>query len=79
MVRFRFHRGGLAESLATAIEVADKAHLADRLNAAWDFGPRLTAGDISCEYYADDPRSWGPTWIVTCKDGVMGFSDGPLQ
>lgn len=78
MVRFRFHRGGLAASLATTITVADKAELANCVNAAWDFGPRLKAEDITCEYYADDPRSWGPTWIVTCKDGVMGFSDGPL-
>lgn len=80
-MRFRFHRGGLDESLKTTTEVQNKEELLDHINA-FDFCKIV---EIKFEYYANDPRAWGDTWIVmkrmngTDNWGVAGFSDGTFD
>jgi hypothetical protein len=81
-MRFREHRGGLAESMETAIEVATRDDLIAHLRAVlapWPTAPDPAA--IICEPYSGEDRriGWAQTYIVTLPGyGVLGFADGPL-
>lgn len=85
-LKFREHRGGLAESMATVIEVPDRAALVahvKKMLAPFYFGGDIEAG-LNVEPYGCsglpllDLRIGWQTYIVTLKGyGVLGFTDGP--
>lgn len=76
MARFRFHKGSLADSLATEIQVNS---LREIPRDWWE------EGSLTCEYYGKDNRTDGypDTYIVTGiyrgRRVPVGFSDGPLR
>lgn len=84
-MKFREHRGGLAESMATVVEVADRAALVAHVKGL--LTPFAFGGDIGAGL---DVRPYDPlrlderigwyTHIVTLEGyGVLGFTDGPLK
>ena len=85
MARFRFHRGSLADSKATEIEVNSLKELMDYYNSHADEIFRITK--LSCEYYGRDdrPNGYPLTYMVKCvyaHDSVeypLGFSDELLS
>lgn len=76
--KFRFHRGGLAESMSTMIEVKTKKELLKKINEAYSFGPVVK--DVEITRYADPDRriDWEGCYIVCLPDnaGVVGWMDG---
>lgn len=85
MARFRFHRGSLADSKATEIEVNSLQELMDYYNSHADEIFRITK--LSCEYYSQDDRPGGYllTYMVKCEfahesgEYPLGFSDELLR
>jgi hypothetical protein len=79
-MKFREHRGGLGESMATVIELPAEhaalvAHCAMLLDK-WYF--EFKPEELHVEPYAFDPRISWDSYIVTIdRYGVMGFTDGP--
>lgn len=82
-VRFRMHRGGLLESLATTVSVEsldDVLKVVEELQPFSVFYNPNKCRKLSCEFYCNDDRINWETWAI--KDGnghIIGFSDGPLQ
>lgn len=82
-VRFRLHRGGLVESLATTVSVES---LNDVLEFIDEFHP-FTVGygckkvdELFCEFYGNDARIGWETYAIKNPSGhIIGFSDGPLE
>jgi hypothetical protein len=77
-MKFREHRGTLAESMETTVEVASLdellAHLAPIVAPI-----ALTAERIAIAPYAIDPRIGWDTYLVFITGyGVAGFLNGPL-
>lgn len=85
MSRFRFHRGSLADSKATEIEVNSLQELMDYYNSHADEIFRITK--LSCEYYGRDdrPNGYPLTYMVKCVyahdsgEYPLGFSDELLK
>ena len=85
MARFRFHRGSLADSKATEIEVNSLQELMDYYNSHADEIFRITK--LSCEYYGRDdrPNGYPLTYMVKCVyahesgEYPLGFSDKLLE
>lgn len=85
MARFRFHRGSLADSKATEIEVNSLQELMDYYNSHADEIFRITR--LSCEYYGRDdrPNGYPLTYMVKCVyahdsgEYPLGFSDELLR
>lgn len=73
-VLFRYHRGDLAESLKTAVEVEDSEHLVHLVFRV--YGP----GELEVSPYCDDTRpgmeTWLKTYAVTWKNAIVGFTNG---
>ena len=87
MAKFRYHRGGLRESMETVIEVSSKQDLVDKVEPDI-FGDKPNVEQITVEPYGYDNRIDWNTYIVTktipgkdgeTETGVMGFTDGPLD
>ena len=83
-MKFRLHRGGLDESMATCVEIdrskaALAAVIARDMAVAFE-GPRtVTAEDVSLEYYGFDERINWKTWVVLVRGfGVVGFTDSQV-
>lgn len=82
-MKFREHRGGLIESMATVIEMADRAALVAyiaRQLEPFHFTAAEVAAGLEVEKYGSgiDERIGWDTHIVTLKRyGVLGFTDGP--
>jgi hypothetical protein len=81
-IKFREHRGGLSDSMATVIEIENRAglvaHIAKVLEPFHFDKERVDKG-LRVEPYAHDARIGWNTHIVTLKGyGVLGFTDGPL-
>ena len=79
-MKFREHRGGLGESLATMIEFQTRTELARHLNK---IRPDLLISGAILEakpYAGDDNRiGWKDVHIlVSDKGSVIGFIDGPM-
>jgi len=74
-MRFREHRGTLADSMATVVEVADRAALVAHVENLLGH-----AADIEVKPYGGvDQRNGWDTYIVTLAGyGVLGFTDGAL-
>ena len=85
MARLRFHRGNLADSKATEIEVNSLKELMDYYNSHADEIFRITK--LSCEYYGRDdrPNGYPLTYMVKCVyahdsgEYPLGFSDELLS
>lgn len=90
MAKFRYHRGGLRESMETVIEVFSKQDIVNKLNSdryclCNDFLPE----NITIKPYGYDERIDWSTHIVIINDGtgsdqqgirgLVGFTDGPLD
>ena len=78
-MKFREHREGLAESMATLVELPDRASLVghcQNLLAPFDFVFESSALKVK-PYSGPDARiGWDSTNIVTIDGyGVMGFTD----
>jgi hypothetical protein len=83
-MRFRFHRGGLAESLATTVTVNSQAELRDVINKSGSLLDQLTPYDrirfIPQPSYSAAMRTQGrwDTHLVTINGDPMGYSDDTL-
>lgn len=81
-MKLREHRGNLADSLATTINIEptiDALFIAIRYSLAL-YGAHVDAGAIKVSPYGFDKRIGWDTHIVTVDGyGVFGFSDGPLK
>lgn len=83
MAKFREHRGGLAESLETTVEVETKADLVAHMRSKLSpFGFHFEDADMTIKPYGADPydsRIGWNTFIVTIDGyGVAGFTNGAL-
>jgi hypothetical protein len=79
-MKFREHRGGLDESLATTVELeptkdALNAQLQQRYGEWWKFNE----DDVSVKPYSFDVRIGWDTHIVCIKGAAVGYTDGPLS
>jgi hypothetical protein len=78
-MKFRFHRGGFEESMATTIEVSSMAELQIHIHTHW--ADRVDPPhNIRFEHYIYDPRNGWDTWLVMADhpSGVtypVGMSD----
>lgn len=85
MARFRYHRGSLADSLATEIQVNSLQDIEDDCNKECEC--IFSVSNLECEFYSNDYRAAGYplTYIVTgesAHDGkryTIGFSDEILS
>ena len=73
----------LSDSMATLVEVADRAALLAHVRRKFsDFGPTFADEQMHVEPYSNRPDErigWNATYIVTLEGyGVVGFTDGPL-
>jgi hypothetical protein len=78
-MRFREHRGSLADSMKTVVEVADHESLLEhirRLAQPWPTFPPVTVETVHIRPYGWDERIQWDTHIVTLDGyGVLGFTD----
>ncbi len=90
MTRFREHRGGLADSMETMVELTTMEELKSHVKKLlWQFdvpANNLRFDDIQvkpygCHCWPDERIGWAETWVVTMPGyGVLGFTDGePIQ
>lgn len=74
---FRYHRGGLAESLETTINIKDKQELYKILQdelKRWNFFFNIE--DIECIDYGYDNRCNWQTYLISIKNfGVVGMTN----
>lgn len=77
IMRFREHRGGLDESLATMVEVNNLAGLLDHIHSVF-LWPHVTDADLSFEPYGgdDDRIGWKDVHAVLLKGSIIGFVEG---
>ncbi len=78
-MKFRFHRGGLEDSMATVVEIestkkAITTHCNNTMGATF-YIPQ----DIEVKPYGYDDRIGWDTHVVTNPMGVLGFTDGPVN
>lgn len=80
IMKFREHRGDLAESMETVVELPDHAALLEhirKLAEPWPTFPSVTAETVHIEPCGRDERIGWNTHIVTLDGyGVLGFTDG---
>ena len=69
--KFRFHRGGFAESMKSAIDVNNESHLVEIIGT--EYGFKVTEIDLTIKPYIYDQRLGKFTFIVLMSDGVWGF------
>lgn len=79
-MKFRFHRGSLAESMATAREFSTSSDLVEFvLRHAQENGVPCVAADVSTEPQSHDKRvGWNSHLLLVKGWGVVGMTDGPL-
>lgn len=80
-MKLRQHLGGLAESMATTIEIEPTlTALLDAVRATIsDIGADVTEQTLKVTPRGLDPRTGWDTHIVTISGfGVYGYTDGPL-
>jgi hypothetical protein len=84
-MRFRFHRGGLAESLATTVVVHNITELRNALNSDAGLLDKLTPMDrinfVAQPTYSKAMRDQGrwETHLVSVNGMAFGYSDGVLS
>ncbi len=77
-MKFREHRGSLADSMATVVEISDRTALVSLLaGRLGDYGFEFADRDLVIASYGYDHRIDWDTHIVTIEGyGVAGFTDG---
>lgn len=80
-MKFREHRGGLAESMETVVNLVGRKELVEHTHKLlWLWGVDVRDEDVKVEKYTDngDARiGWSEVYIVTLTGyGVVGFTDG---
>ncbi len=86
-MRYRPHKGSLADSLAEVVEVDGRAGLIEYLldelapYPGWSGAAFMPDTVRISPYYGDDDRiGWKDVHIVTIDGyGVMGFCEGPAE
>jgi hypothetical protein len=78
---YRDHRGSLAESMETVVELKDRAALDAHIAALLKpWGKVVTQDQIHSTWYCLDPRINWDTWMITVDGyGVVGFTNGDPQ
>jgi hypothetical protein len=83
MFKFREHKGSLAESMATTVELNRKTDLIDKIKAdlaEFEHGLKINKKTVSITPYAYDERIGWDSHIVRLKGyGVLGFTDGSVN
>lgn len=75
-MKFRFHRGGLEESLATVVEFNSKEELQKIIEESLE----RKLPPIECKFYTYDKRINWNTFIISAEGyGMLGFTDGLLD
>jgi hypothetical protein len=80
MIKFRWHRGSLEESLRTSVNITsfDELFYLIQKNLS-EVGIEVRKENIDISHYADDHRIPETTHIVTLKNyGVLGWTDGTV-
>ena len=81
-MKLRQHRGTLAESLATEVEIYNTLY-ALHIHVARDlkkFGAVVQPEQIKVSFYVHDPRIPCDTYVVEVEGhGVYGFTNKPLR
>ena len=67
-MKFRFHRGGLGESMATMTTIDTREQL-----------ELIVGGPVTFSYVGYDDRIAWDTYYVSDKNGVVGMSDGKFD
>jgi hypothetical protein len=78
--KFREHRGGLDESLATTVRLYTYPALLKHVRgllAPW--GVRVDKLKIESYYGYDDRIGWDTYIVILEGYGVVGFTDGPVE
>lgn len=82
-MKFREHRGTLADAMHTCVELPNHAALVEhcrRLFESFPTAPRVDEHTVKVMLYTtdrDERIGWDNTYIVTLKNhGVLGFTDG---
>jgi hypothetical protein len=84
-MKFREHRGGLAESMATLVDLPDRAALVEHCRKLLHpFRFQFDAATLEVRPYCigrgDDRIGWKEVHVVTIKGyGVIGFTDGEAR
>lgn len=80
-MKFREHRGGLAESMATMVEMDDPFLILRHIRRLFPKVREIEAHPYACGSDGRDDRiGWTNVHIVTSPGfGVLGFTDGPLK
>ena len=78
-MRFREHRGMLDESMATTIEVADRAALVEIIRARLAVNDFFVTDDmVQSKPYGHDKRiGWDQHLVTVTGYGVVGMTDAP--
>ena len=75
MVKFRFHRASLIDSLETEVEISSFAELEELIRKTYFTIPKQ---DVKVTIYGFDERVNCITYMVTLNEEVVGFTNGPL-
>jgi len=75
MIKYRDHRGGLEASMETAQEFETPKELRKYLEDTYML-PKGT--QLKIQHHSFDKRCGWDTHIVIAKNGVLGFTDGPV-
>lgn len=81
--RFRFHRGGLADSMETVITLNSKEELLKEVIAF--YGDTLPPGTVTMdkliigEYVYDQRVGWDTHIVIVQGIGPVGFTDSPVD
>lgn len=76
-MKFRSHKGTLAESMDTVKEVKDLNDVKKILEKEYE-PYKILPGEITCKYYCYDKRINWDSWIILENGYAIGFSDGQL-
>ena len=80
-MKLREHRGGLAESMATVVEIEPTlgAVVARVRQVLAPWGVKIKKREVKVAPYCFDDRIGWDTHVVTVEGyGVFGFTDGPV-
>lgn len=80
-MKFRWHRGGLAESMETVVEIEPtRQALADLVTKDWIFwGETASPAEVDVRPYSYDDRIEWDTYLVFWRGRSVGMSDGPVE
>ena len=82
MIKFRWHRGGLKESMDTVVEIEPTmVSLHKEIVKVFPSlsNKPITIEDITVDPYTYDERIFWDTYIVCVRGCGMGFTDGPVK